>query len=132
MRIADCAMFTAWSPMRSRSPLIRETASRKRKIGRHGRLQRQQALHALVNLDLHLVDGVFFAEHGFGKVLFGVQHRVHGLMDRALGEAPHPQQPLLQFFEIVFEMSFHGSSVPSRQCQAPSRQTVCVLIRSGR
>src|SRR6266478_5701413 len=27
MRTADCAMFTAWSPIRSRSLLIRETAS---------------------------------------------------------------------------------------------------------
>ena len=41
----------------------------KAQVGGHGCLQRQQALDALVNFDLHLVDGVFFAEHGFGEVL---------------------------------------------------------------
>ena len=70
-------------------------------------LQSEQALDALVDLDLHLVDGVFFAEHGFRELLFGIEHGVNGLMDGAFREAAHPQQPLLQFFEIAFEMAFH-------------------------
>ena len=78
-------------------------------VGGHGLLEGEQALDALVNFDLHFVDGVFFVEDGFGEVLFGVQHGVHGLVDGALGEAAHPEQALLQFFEIVFEMAFHGS-----------------------
>ena len=77
-------------------------------IDGHGLLQREQALDALVDLDLHFVDGVFFVEHGFGEVLFGVEHGMDGLMDGALGEAAHPEQPLLQFFEIMFEMAFHS------------------------
>ena len=54
-------------------------------------------------------------------------------MDGALGEAAHPQQPLLQFFEIVFEMAFHGSSVPSILSKAAIRVTaIRDLIRTGR
>ncbi len=84
----------------------------KAQIGRHGSLQGEQALDALVDFDLHLVDGVFFVEHRLGEPLIGVQHGVNGLMDGALGKAAHPQQPLLQFFEIVFPMAFHGYSAP--------------------
>jgi hypothetical protein len=52
-----------------------------------------------------------------------------GLMDRALGEAPHPQQPLLQFFEIAIEMSFHGSSVlPLPHCARKSRRNCEISV----
>ena len=37
------------------------------------------------------------------------------LMDGALGEAAHPQQPLLQFFQIVFKMAFHVFLSSSRR-----------------
>src|SRR5580658_7882897 len=83
----------------------------KAQVSGHGLLQCEQALDALVNFDLHFVDRVFLREHGFREVFFGVQDGMDCLMDRALGEASHPQQPLLQFFEIAVEMSFHGSSV---------------------
>jgi len=50
-------------------------------------------------------------------------------MDRALGEAPHPQQPLLQFFEIAIEMSFHGSSVlPLLHCMRNSRRNCEIKV----
>ena len=45
------------------------------------------------------------------ELLVGIENCVNRLMDGAFGEAPHPQQPLLEFFQIVFEMSFHFSSV---------------------
>ena len=88
---------------------MRETARRNRRSAAIGCLQREQALDAVVDLDLHLVDGVFFAENGFGELFLGVQHGVNRLMDGALGETAHPEQPLLQFFQIAFEMSFHSS-----------------------
>ena len=120
---------------------MRETASRNRRSAAMGCLQSEQALDALVDLDLHFVDGVFFGEHGFGEVLFGIQHGVHRLMDGALGEAAHPQQPLLQFFQIVFEMAFHGSSVPfapllgavapNRPASHPKRPVMYASVRGS-
>jgi hypothetical protein len=80
-------------------------------VGGHGRLQSQKALHPVIDLDLHFVDGVFFREDGLGQVLFGVQNSVHGLMHGSFCEAAHPQEPLLQLFEIAFEMAFHEASI---------------------
>jgi hypothetical protein len=79
----------------------------KPEVGSHGGLQGEQALDALVNFNLHLVDGVFFVEDGFGHALVGVQNGVDGLMDGAFGEAAHPQQALLEFFEILLPVAFH-------------------------
>jgi hypothetical protein len=79
-------------------------------VGGHWLIEGKQALDAFVYFDLDLVDGVFLGEHGLGEVFFGVENGVDGLMDGALGEASHPEQALLQFIEIVFEMAFHGSS----------------------
>jgi hypothetical protein len=93
----------------------------KAQVGGHGLLQSEQSLNALVNFNLHFVDRVFFGENGLGEVLFGVEDGMDGLMDRALGEAPHPQQALLQLFEIAIEMSFHGSSVST----ASATNTCC-------
>jgi len=76
-------------------------------VGGHGLLEREESLDALVNFDLHFVDGVFFVEDGFGEALFGVENGVHGLVDGTLREAAHPEEALLEFFEIVFEMAFH-------------------------
>ena len=60
----------------------------------HGLLSGEEALDALVNFNLHFVDGVFFGEDDFGQVFFGVQDGVDGLMDGALGEAAHPEETL--------------------------------------
>ena len=95
----------------------------KSKIGGHGLLQREKALDAFVDFDLHFVDGVFFAEHNFSEVLFGIEHGVDGLVHSTLGEASHPEQALFQFFEIAFEMAFHVVSVPldrTTQFRGPS------------
>ena len=93
-------------------------------------MQGQQALNALVNFDLHLVDGVFLVEDGFGEVLIGIEHGVHGLMDGALGEAAHPQQALLQFFEIVFASGVPCSSVPSSNLHNMSCSLGAARMRS--
>jgi hypothetical protein len=63
-------------------------------VGGHGLLGGQQALHALVNFDLHFVDGVFFGEDDFGEMFFGIEDGVHSLMDGALGETAHPEEAL--------------------------------------
>jgi hypothetical protein len=54
-------------------------------IGGHGLLGGEEALDALVNFDLHFVDGVFFGEDDFGEMFFSVQDGVDGLVDGALG-----------------------------------------------
>ena len=100
----------------------------KAQIRGHGRLQCEQALDALVDFNLHLVDGVFFGQHGFGQALFTIEHGLHRLMDGALGETTHPQQPLLQFFQIVFEMAFHDSLSPFATQRSPRTR----ITRSGR
>jgi hypothetical protein len=43
---------------------------------------------------LEFVDGVFFVENTLGELLVGVEDRMDALMDRALGEAAHPEQAL--------------------------------------
>jgi hypothetical protein len=96
---------------------------KKSKIGGHGLLEREKTLDALVDFDLHFVDGVLFAQHNFSEVLFSIEHGVDGLVHSALGEASHPEQTLFQFFEIAFEMAFHVVSVPldrTTQFQGPS------------
>ena len=110
--VADALQISIDSRYGEQQPQIRS----------HGLIQGEQALHALVNFDLHFVDRVFFGEHGFRQMFFGVQHSVHGLMHGAFSKAPHPQQPLFQFIEIVFEMSFHGSSVCKDTQTIPSHE----------
>jgi hypothetical protein len=80
-------------------------------IDGHGRLQREQALDALVDFDLHLVDGVLFGEDGFGESLVGFEQRLNGLMDGALGEAAHPEEALLELLHVVFPVTFHVISL---------------------
>src|ERR1700735_523025 len=82
-------------------------------VGGHGLLKGQQTEHAVVNFNLNLIDSVFFNQNRLGEVFFTIQHCVDGLMDGSLGEATHPQQSLLQFFEISFKMSFHVCPDPS-------------------
>jgi hypothetical protein len=84
------------------------------KIGGDRLLRGEQALDALINFNLHFVDGVFLRENRFGEMLFGIEDGVHGLVDGAFGKASHPEEALFQFFEIMIKMSFHISSILSQ------------------
>ena len=104
----------------------------KAQVGGHGLLEREEALDAFVNFNLHFIDGVFFVEDGFGEGFFGVEDGVDGLMDGALGEAAHPEKALLQFFEIVFKMAFHGSdSFRRRRAVRPQAMRANAKTRAG-
>jgi hypothetical protein len=61
------------------------------KILSHGLLKGQQALDAIVDLDLHFVDGAFFLDHSFSEMFFGVEHGVNSLVDSPFRKAAHPQ-----------------------------------------
>ena len=118
--IADSLQVLVDSRYRQQKPQVR----------RHRLLQREQPLHAVVDLDLHFVDGALFGEYGVGEILLRVQHRVNGLMNSAFGQAAHPKQPLLELFQIVFEVSFHVSS----ECRwaEPDKFHYLSIIRNGR
>src|SRR5690348_2717010 len=73
---------------------------KKAEVGSHGRLKSQGALNALVDFDLHFVDGVFLGEDGFGEALVAIENGVDGLVDGAFGEAAHPEKALFEFVEI--------------------------------
>ena len=77
-------------------------------VGGHQLLQGQQLHHAIVNFNLQFVDGVLFLEHRLRELFIRVQHGVDGLVHGALGQAAHPEQPLLQFFQITLKMTFHS------------------------
>ncbi len=77
------------------------------KIDGHELVQRKKLHDAVVDFHLQLVDGVFFLENALGKLLIGLQHRVNGLVDRALREAAHPQQALFQLIQVFLKMAFH-------------------------
>jgi hypothetical protein len=83
-------------------------SQKKTEVGGHRSLQGQLSLYALVDLNLHFVDGILFVEDRFRETFIGIENGVHGLMDGSFGEATHPKQALLQFFEIVFPVAFHG------------------------
>ena len=111
--MADCAMFTAWSPMRSRSPLMRETARRKRRSAAMGACKASRRwTRSSISICISLMASSSLSTAS-ARLLIGIQHSVHGLVDGALGEAAHPQQALLQFFEIMFPMAFHGYLYPA-------------------
>ena len=91
----------------------------------------EQALDALVDFDLHFVDIVFLGEHGCGEMLIGIEHGVNGLVNSALDKAAHPEQALLQFFEIAFEMAFHGSSFVTDAANRPKSFSLCTTSRTA-
>src|SRR6266404_796020 len=73
----------------------------------HKLLQRQQLHHTVIDLNLQLVDGVLFIEHGASELLVRVEHGVDRLVHGAFSQASHPEQPLLQFVEVALKMTFH-------------------------
>jgi hypothetical protein len=70
-------------------------------------VEREKLDDAIINFNLQLVDGVFFFEDALGERFIGFEDGVDGLMDGALGEAAHPQEPLFQLVQIFFEVAFH-------------------------
>jgi hypothetical protein len=70
-------------------------------------MESEELNDAVVEFELKFVNGIFFIKHTLGELLIGFEHSVDGLMDGALAEAAHPEQALLQFVEIFFEVAFH-------------------------
>jgi hypothetical protein len=82
----------------------------KAEIRGHELLQRQQLYDAVVDLNLLLVDGVFFVEHHVSEVFIRLENCVDSLVHGAFSEAAHPEQSLFQFFEVALKMTFHPES----------------------
>ena len=80
------------------------------KVSGHNLLRGQELDHALVHFNLQLVDGRLFLDHAVGHLLFAVQHRLHGLVNRALRQAAHPHQAILQFLQLFFKVAFHSAA----------------------
>jgi hypothetical protein len=81
----------------------------KAQVCRHELVQCQQLHDAVVDFELQLVDGVFLIQHSLRQLLVRVQHTVDRLMHGTLGQAAHPEQPLFQLVQVLFEMAFHES-----------------------
>ena len=63
-------------------------------VSGHRGLKCEGALNALVDFNLHFIDGIFFSEDTFGEALVGIENGVDGLMDGAFGKAAHPEKAL--------------------------------------
>src|SRR3984893_6439882 len=102
-------------------------------------MQRQNLHHAVVDLNLQLVDRVFFIQHSLGKLLVGVQHRMHRLVHGALRQAAHPEQPFFQLIQVSFEVTFHEidplNARTARQVSAspphPNRPVMYASVRGS-
>jgi hypothetical protein len=81
----------------------------KAQVGGHELVKGEELNDAVVDFELEFVDGVFFIEHALGQLFVGIKDGVDRLMHSALGEAAHPQQPLLELVQILFEVSFHNA-----------------------
>src|SRR6266403_2005430 len=88
---------------------------RKTEIHGHELVQGKKLNDAIVDFKLELVDGVFFLEDAPGERLIGFQDSVNGLVNGALGEAAHPEEPLFQLVDVFFEMAFHDVSALFRR-----------------
>ncbi len=84
-------------------------------------MKREKLDDAVVDFDLQFVDGILFVKDALGQLFVRIKHRVHGLVNSALGKAAHPQEPLFQLVQIFFEVAFHGLcslNLPQR-CNPP-------------
>jgi len=66
----------------------------KTEINGHELMQGKKLNDAIIDFQLELVDGVFFLEDAPGERFVGIQDGVDRLVNGALGEAAHPEQPL--------------------------------------
>ena len=76
-------------------------------VGGHQLMQREHLDDAVVDFELKLVDLVFFVENALGELFIGVENGMDGLVDGALGERAHPEEPFFDDVEIFFEVAFH-------------------------
>jgi hypothetical protein len=77
------------------------------KVGGHQLMEREKLDDTVVDFELELVDLAFFVEDALGELFVGVENGVYGLMDGALGERAHPEEPFFDDVEIFFEVAFH-------------------------
>jgi hypothetical protein len=86
-------------------------------------VQGEELNDAIVDFDLQLVDGVFFVKDTLGEGFIGFEHGVNGLMNGALGEAAHPEQPLVSaLFRRILTFAFRIPPAPTlRSLSHPRR-----------
>jgi hypothetical protein len=77
------------------------------KVGGHQLMEREELDDAIVDFELKLVDLIFFVKDALGELFVGVEDGVDGLVDGALGERAHPEEPFFDDVEIFFEVAFH-------------------------
>jgi hypothetical protein len=70
-------------------------------------MEREELDDAIVDFELKLVDLIFFVKDALGELFVGVEDGVDGLVDGALGERAHPEEPFFDDVEIFFEVAFH-------------------------
>jgi hypothetical protein len=76
-------------------------------VGGHQLMEREELDDAVVDFELELVDLIFFVEDALGELFVGVENGVDRLVDGALGERAHPEEPFFDDVEVFFEVAFH-------------------------
>ena len=74
-------------------------------VGRHRLVQRQQLEAAIVDLDVEFVDRLVAVQDPVDHLDVAGRQPVDGRADALFGEATHLEQPALEHFELLLEMS---------------------------
>ena len=83
-------------------------------VGRHRLVQRQQLQHAVVDLDVELVDRLVAGQHRFDEAEVALGQALDGMAHALLGQAAHLEQPGPEDLEFLLQVSdeaFHGSRI---------------------
>jgi hypothetical protein len=107
-------MFTAWSPMRSRSFEDLEGRGDEAQVARQRLLQREQLHARLLDVDLHAVDHAIIREHLVGERGIAAHEGLDGLADDALRVAAHEEQLLVETVDLLVETAMHDRVLSSR------------------
>ena len=86
-------------------------------VRRHRLVQRQQLQHAVVDLDVELVDRFVAGQDRLDEAEVAVGQALDGMADAFLGQAAHFEQAGLEHFEFFLKVSdeaFHGRVSPTR------------------
>ena len=120
-RCAHWAMFTAWSPTRSRSFEILIDGDDEAEVARHRLLQREQVDGLILDLELERVELAVAGDHRLGHRCVAAQaaHRPTGRASD-VGEIGHVEQPLLECRELVVKMAKAGSLRAAATARASS------------